>query len=259
VPPLRKPTPSYVLHKQSGRARAVWYDSTGVRQQKLLPGEFNSSESRTAFARLQLELEASPAPAVPDREKITIAELTLAYLDHAERHYRAPDGKPTSELFEAKVVIRALRDLYADTPVSEFGPLALKAARQKWVNEKRSRTECNRRVGMVKRIFKCAVSEELAPPAVYQAVATVTGLQKGRTPARETEPVGPVDDAVVDATLPFLNRHVRGLVEFQRLTGCRPGEACAIRRRDIDTGGPIWLYKPAHHKNSWRGNRKRET
>ena len=31
----------------------------------------------------------------------------------------------------------------------------------------------------------------------------------------------PVDDAVVEATLPFLGRHARGLVEFQRLTGCR--------------------------------------
>jgi integrase len=106
---------------------------------------------------------------------------------------------------------------------------------------------------IIKRIFKWAVSEELAAPAVYQAVASVVGLQKGRTTARETDPVGPVDDAVVDATLPYLNRHVRGLVEFQRLTGCRPGEACAIRRCDIDTGGPLWLYQPPHHKTAYRG------
>jgi integrase len=97
------------------------------------------------------------------------------------------------------------------------------------------------------------VSEELAPPAVNQAVATVAGLQKGRTAAREKESVGPVDDAVVDATLPFLGRHVRGLVEFQKLTGCRPGEACAVRRCDIDTGGENWLYKPPHHKTAHRG------
>jgi integrase len=58
---------------------------------------------------------------------------------------------------------------------------------------------------------------------------------------------------VVDATLPFLGRHVRGLVEFQRLTGCRPGEACAVRRCDIDTGGANWLYKPPHHKTAHRG------
>jgi integrase len=129
----------------------------------------------------------------------------------------------------------------------------VKAARQQWINEGRSRTECNRRVGVIKRIFKWAVSEEIVEPAVYHALAAVTGLQKGRTQAREKEPVGPVDDAVVDATLPFLNRFVRGLVEFQRLTGCRPGEACAIRRCDIDTGGPIWLYRPPHHKNLHRG------
>jgi integrase len=121
------------------------------------------------------------------------------------------------------------------------------------LNDGRSRSECNRRVSLIKRIMKWAVSEELVPPAVYQAVASVPGLQRGRTTARETVPVGPVDDAVVDATLPFLNRHVRGLVEFQRLTGCRPGEACSVRRSDIDTGGHLWLYRPHRHKNAYRG------
>ena len=56
----RKPTPSYLFHKQTGRARAVWTDRHGTRHDKLLPGGHDSPESRTAFARLQLELEASP-------------------------------------------------------------------------------------------------------------------------------------------------------------------------------------------------------
>jgi site-specific recombinase XerD len=43
------------------------------------------------------------------------------------------------------------------------------------------------------------------------------------------------------------------MVEFQRLTGCRPGEASVIRRCDIDTGGAVWLYKPRQHKTAWRG------
>jgi integrase len=37
------------------------------------------------------------------------------------------------------------------------------------------------------------------------------------------------------------------------LTGCRPGEACRLRRYDIDTGGAVWLFKPAQHKGTWRG------
>jgi integrase len=246
--------PSYLPHQQSGRARAVWTDQTGTRQFRMLPGAFDSPESRTAFAALLLELQAAPHQVqTPEPGGRTMAELLLAYLEHAERHYRTPNGQHTSEIDEVRVVIRALRELYADKPVTEFGPLCVRAARQKWINDGRSRSECNRRVAMIKRVFKWAVSEELAPPAVYQAVATVAGLQKGRTEAREKEPVGPVDDAVVDATLPFLGRHVRGLVEFQRLTGGRPGEACSVRRCDIDTGGANWLYKPPHHKTAHRG------
>src|SRR5262245_7872974 len=254
MPVRRKSIPSYLPHNQSGRARAVWTDQTGTRQFRMLPGAFDSDESRAAFATLLLELQAAPHQVqTPQPTGLTMAELLLAYLDHAEKHYRTPDGKHTSEIYEVRIVIRALRELYADKPVAEFGPVCVKTARQKWVNDGRSRTECNRRVALIKRIFQWAVSEELAPPAAYQAVATVTGLQKGRTAAREKALVGPVDDAVVDATLPFLNRHVRGLVEFQRLTGCRPGEACRVRRRDIDTGGTIWLYRPPQHKTAHRG------
>jgi len=251
---LRNILPSYLRHLQSGRARAVWTDSTGTRRFKLLPGAFNSKESRAAFAKLLLELDACPhRPPAADQDGIAVAEVLLAYLDHAEQHYRTVDGKPTSEIYEVRVVIRAVRELYADTPVAEFGPLCVKTARQRWVNDGRSRTECNRRVAILKRILKWGVAEELVRPSVYQAVAAVGGLQKGRTTAREMPPVGPVEDGVVDATLPILNRHIRGLVEFQRLTGCRPGEACAVRRCDIDTDGPVWLYRPPHHKNAHRG------
>ena len=253
MPRPRKSIPSYLPHKQSGRARAVWTDPAGTRRFRLLPGAFDSPESRSAFAALLLEIDAAPHRLQAADPGLTLAELLLAYLEHAERHYRTPDGKPTSEVYEVKLVVRALRELYADTPVVEFGPLCVKAARLKWVNEGRSRSECNRRVALIKRIVKWAVAEELAPPAVYQAVTAVAGLQKGRTAARETEPVVAVDDAVVDATLPFLGRHARGLVEFQRLTGCRPGEACAVRRCDLDTGGPTWRYRPPHHKTAHRG------
>ena len=111
----------------------------------------------------------------------SVADLLLAYKLFADRHYRGADGKPTSEIFKVRIVIKAIRELHAETSVAEFGPLCVKAARQQWVKEGRSRSECNRRLGVVKRIFKWAVSEQLAPVANYQAISTVAGLQKGRT------------------------------------------------------------------------------
>ena len=52
----RNTLPSYLLHSQSGRARAVWTDSVGTRRFRLLPGAFDSQESRAAYAKLLLEL-----------------------------------------------------------------------------------------------------------------------------------------------------------------------------------------------------------
>ena len=86
MPAQRKSVPTYCLHTQSGRGRAVWTDAGGVRNFKLLPGPFESSESRTAFATLLLEQEASPAPAA-DPQGLTLAEVMVAYLRHADRHY----------------------------------------------------------------------------------------------------------------------------------------------------------------------------
>ena len=252
MPARRNPTPSYLLHKQSGRARAVWTDATGIRHQKLLPGEYDSPESRTAFARLQLELATSPSVTVTDLDSITVAEVLAAHIDYAEQHYCRPDGTQTHEVVEYKLVYRLLRELYGNSVASEFGPLALKAVRSAMLEKHWCRSLVNQRIGRVRRIFKWAAGEELIPFAAYHALTAVTGLQRGRTAARETEPVGPVDDATVDATLPHLNRYVRGLVEFQRLTGCRPGEACLLRRCDIDTGGKVWLYRPAHHKLAYK-------
>ena len=255
----RNPTPSYLLHKQSGRARAVWTDATGIRQQRLLPGAYDSSESRTAFARLQLELETAPHRAAHTsgpKPGVSVNEVLLAFLNHAEQHHRRLDGTLTHEVDEYKLVSRYVRRLYGDTPAAAFGPVALKAMRQKFVEVGWCRSLVNRRVGRVRRVFKWAASEELIPAAVPQALATVSGLQRGRSGVRESAPVEPVPDEVVEATLPFLNRQVRGLVEFQRLTGCRPGEACALRRCDLTTEGEVWVYRPPQHKTMWRGKRR---
>jgi hypothetical protein len=99
----------------------------------MLPGLFNSVESRTAFARLQLELETSPLANITDPNAITMNEVLLAYVEHAERHYRGQDWNPTGEIQHIKMVCRYVRELYGNSPASGFSPLALKAVRQKFI------------------------------------------------------------------------------------------------------------------------------
>jgi integrase len=251
----RNHTPSYLLHQRTGHGRAVWTDANGIRRERSLPGAYGSKESKEAFARLLVELQTDPSAATfAGSTGLTINEICAAHLDHAEKHYRRSDGTPTAEVGEYKRMYRAMRTLYGDMPAAEFGPLAFKAVRQSMIDAGACRGVVNQRASRVRRIFKWAVAEELVKPEVYLALAAVPGLQRGRTEARETECVKPVDDAMVDGTMPYLSRYVRGLVEFQRLTGCQPGEAVLVRRADIDTSGAVWLYRPGYHKLAYRGS-----
>src|SRR5262249_55675180 len=127
------------------------------------------------------------------------------------------------------------------------------ASREDWVTSGLSRTVVNARITRIRRVFKWAVSYQLIPSGVYEALRTVPGLQRGRCEAREAPPVQPAPDGHVNATLPFLPAPVRAMVELQRLTGCRPGEVMAMRAIDLAMSGPVWSYRPASHKNTHRG------
>ena len=118
--------------------------------------------------------------------------------------------------------------------VRQFGPLALIALRDRMINDGQSRSYVNGNVDRIRRCFKWGVSQELVPVEIYQALLSVSGLRKGRSTARETEPVGPVSDEVVNATLAMLSSVVAEMVRFQRLTGCRPDEVCSIRPFDLN-------------------------
>lgn len=251
--PRRNHVPKYNFHRASGQAYVKLPDGAGGYQFVYL-GVHGSPESREAYRRKLAEHESRAAnPRIDSSTDPSVAQIFVAFLNHAERHYRRADGTTTPELAEYKGLSMLVNGLYSRTRGTAFGPKALKAVRELMVQKDWCRKIINQRIGRLKHVFKWAVAEELVPPTVYQGLAAVEGLQRGRSQVRESEPVEPVDDAIVDATLPHLNRHVRGLVEFQRLTGCRPGEACAIRRSEIDTSGTIWFYRPIQHKGSWRG------
>ncbi|AMV25118.1 site-specific tyrosine recombinase XerC [Gemmata sp. SH-PL17] len=246
--------PAYKHHKPTNTARC-WVGGKWVSL-----GRYGSPESRREHARilatLAAEAEQSPQSVVPapsPQRDLTVTELLAAFMLFARDHYRHPDGRPTSELNNYAVGIRPLRDLFGRTLARDFGPKSLKAVRDAMVAAKWERRQINKRVSRIKRVFKWGASEELVPASIFHALQTVAGLQAGRSNAIEREPIKPVPDNVVDAVLPFLTRHVAGLVRFQRFTGCRPGEACALRRCDLDTSGDVWLFKPAKHKTAHRG------
>jgi integrase len=222
-------------------------------------GAFNSPESWEKYRRLVAEwLTAGrvdpPSGAAPAADAgPSVGDVILAFWRHAERYYRTPDGQLSGELGNVRDALRPLRKLYGTTPARSFGPLALRAVRDEMVRAGLARTTVNAWVNRVRRVFRWAASVELVPASVAEALATVEGLRAGRTEARETEGVGPAPMEHVEAALPFMPRPVAAMVRLQLWTGCRPGEAVVMRGCDLTPGEPVWEYRPARHKNAWRG------
>jgi integrase len=234
-------------------------DGLGGRRDVLL-GKYDTPESRVEYSRTLAEWEARGRRLYDQTDEepgaLSVNELMVAFLEHAERHYRREDGTHTSELRDYKLSNRPLRELYGNLPVAEFSPLKLKSVRQRMVDAGLSRGVINQRIGRIVRAFKWGVGEELVPESVWRALTTVRGLEKGRSDARETEDVRPIAVEIVEATLPYLLPPVRAMVQLQLLTGMRPGEARVMRACDIDTTGDVWLYRPRQHKTAHRGKER---
>jgi integrase len=234
--------PSYRHHKATGQA-VVTLDG---RDHYL--GRHDTPASRAVYDRLVAQWLAKK-PAAPS---LTVDEIVLRYMEFVRSYYRKA-GVETSEVANIKLSLRPLHARFGALPVVEFGPRALKTVRQDLIDSGVSRREINRRVGRIRRMVRWATAEELIPATIITALATVADLKKGRSTARETEPVRPVPEAHVDAILPFVSRQVRAMIELQRLTAMRPGEVCQMRTGDLDVTGRIWTYTPQGHKTEHTG------
>jgi integrase len=274
--------PSYRPKKIHGRCYAVVSlpDGAGGRRDVLL-GHFGTPESRAEYARVIAEWEAAGRRRSEARGGVdlSINELIDAFwFTHAVKHYRHTDGTPTREQEDFKLSLRALKDLYGFTPAKDFGPLALKAVRERLIKQPitkkvkmidpdtgdavwkekvirigLARGVVNQRIGRIRRVFAWGVENELVPSSVFEGLRAVRGLQRGRSEARETEPIRPVSLALVEDTLPHLNPVVADMIRLQLWSGSRSGEICIMRARDIDITGAVWLYRPSHHKTAHRG------
>jgi integrase len=111
-----------------------------------------------------------------------------------------------------------------------------------------SRKHINKQIVRLIAMFKWGAKKEICAAGVHSQLATLGGLKKGRTPARETLGVSYVQDEIVDRTLPYLSEIVADMVRLQRLTGARPGEVCSLRPGDIDRSDDVWHYWPHGHK-----------
>jgi hypothetical protein len=172
--PRQPKKPSLSLHAPSGQAR-VW-----INGRYHYCGRWGTPEAQDEYERLVGEWFRGQDL---ESRRLTIDELALLYVDHADRYYRK-NGEPTGESKNVRYALRYAIKLFGATRVADFGPLRLKAARQAMIEHGLTRKRINRDVARIVAMFKWGVENEQVPVHVYQALRTVAGLRRGRTEAR---------------------------------------------------------------------------
>lgn len=250
MPKLTKSLPRIRKHKASGQA-VIYLDG-----QTIYLGRYGSKVAKEQFDTVVSEWlsqnRSLPAQRKVIEDRATVNDVCLSYLRWAKTFY-IKNGRPTTEVSRAKRLIAIMKPMYGKTAAVDFGPIALKAVRQRFVDEGWARSKVNAAVHHVIRIFAHAAENEAIPGSVVVNLRQVKSLAKGKTKAYEPKPVKCVSDRAVDLTLPQMPTVVADMVRLQRLLGCRPAEICQLRPCDLNRSGDVWVYEPNSHKTEHHG------
>ena len=241
--------PKLLRHKAKTRDRA--YVNLGGKRRYL--GDWGSTEARQAYADLRREI--IDRGNITTLTETTVREVMESYLEWAESYYRHPDGSPTGEITNCRNAWRHM-GLCLDESAIDFGPRKLKAVRDQLIEQDLARSTVNKYTVRIVAGFRVAVENEMVPPSVHQALAAVKPLARGRSAAREADPVLPVPEDDLQAALDELEELPRVMCRLLLITGMRPGECRLMRWRDIDQTGEVWMYTPAQHKTQHHGKQR---
>jgi len=214
-------------------------------------GKYGTHESRVRHQNIVAAAQAR-REAIDLMRPLSVGELAERYLAAMRAEY----GPKSWQAVEGRRIALAVCDRFAGLEAAAFGPKAMQEVQQSLLGRGRiCRTGVNRMVRRTAAMFKWAVSEELLPPTVWQALQAVRPLRRGK--GREVAPRMAVPAAAVDAVVAHLESNgafgAAMCIRFIRATGCRPGEAYSATPSDFRLADDPAVYIPQHHKCEGRG------
>jgi len=252
--------PKYSLHKGTGQA------VVRIKGRAIYLGPHGSPKSNAAYAQVIADFLTgreirSPRSVMPDdpepRKTITLEQLITRYQKFTPTYY-AKHGKPTSEVASINCALNFLPMAIVAMSDCEFTLEDLTATRQRMIDAGLCRYSVNKYILRIKKMFSWAAGVGMIPPGISNDLKALTNLQPGRTTARETEPIRPIDDSIVEQTLPEMTTVVAAMVQLQRAAGMRPDEVCMLRPCDLDrSSAEYWVFNPMRHKTEHHNKTRR--
>ena len=160
--------PGYCKHKATGQAyvnlggRVIYLGTHGTEESKERSNRLKAERLVNRHSE-QFQPKASAGPFV--------ADICLAFLDHAEQYY-----SQSNECAQFELAVQPLSELYATLPAKEFGPVQFRACREWWLSDpKRSRSYINKNMRRIRSVMKWAVGQGMIPAEIHEAQTARTG------------------------------------------------------------------------------------
>ena len=198
----------------------------------------------------------------PPPDDLRILELSARYKAHCAEYYAAAP----LNVDRIKGFLQPLLDLCGTMPAIAFTPQLLKVVRSSMIEGRPADPEtgkgprqgwtrkyANEATRAIVRMFRWSTSEGLLPVEVHQRLATLEGLRKGFTMARESTTRQPITQEELEAVRGYLPSPVMSALEIMSLSGGRPSEILNLCPRDIDRGGEVWRVVLTQHKTAHLG------
>lgn len=230
-----------------------------VKGQFISLGRGDSQDARLRYAevlqKLSQGLPVAPGSERPDATGLSVSEICLAFMLHAQTEYvDAVTGKPSKEYDCYKFAVKPLRELFGSIPAESFGPNSLRVVRERYISNGWTRSFIGKTVSRIRHIWRWAVSREMISATSLEALRSLEPLKRGKSAAVESKRRYAVPQADIDAVRKRLRQRNRDILDLLLLCGSRPSELFAITPSMIDQGGDIWTVKLQKHKNSHRGH-----
>jgi integrase len=245
---VSREVPSY--RKRSDGYAFVQHRSIPTRSHRMVLGRWGSPESKQRYQAFLAQLEGQRTyRTLPPGVWPTVDEAIEQFIDYAEKRYMRSYGLSS----EFDCMIHALRTLeeFGELPMSSISPATLVSIRTKSAKYL-ARSSVNGILSRLKRFFRWACENRLAPPALYHELLCVRGLVEGEDGVREPAPIQPAKRESIFGVLQFLPKTLATMVETQYRCAMRPQDVCQMRVQDIDFNREVWLYYPSRHKTKHR-------
>jgi len=179
---------------------------------------------------------------------ILVGELITQFLEAAQKTRNQID-------FGNYKIVGKVLWRYREVTTADFDAFLLLQIQEGFVAYGYARRYCNKLTNYIIHIFKWGEVRRLVPPGKSGQLKVIEPVRIGS--AKDNEERMPVDDDVVERTLPYLLPVYQAFIRIVRATGARPSEICRMKVSDVDRTDPkIWVYRLRHHK-TMRYNKRR--